>query len=390
MALADSMLKYGLQKIKMSQASNLGNTISKIGDLGMEAGAALSKVAKATEPNRKAYETIQTGKKEVGIDDKGSFLEKTGLKSSLSSDKLFDVNIDEGGLNPRKVSYDTRGLKQIGTLSSTYSSDYLIEKYGQDWKEKYGVKSNIKTLSEDNKSVNKEKLEISFEDQRKNLINRSNSGEISEDEFEEGYNAIDRDQGVALSYPETKINQNTDKEESESDINNKELQKIKNKPMRSQSEIDKEEFLNALTSSTRSSVEDEFFEKHETIETYTETPKESNISNTASSLLPTEENQIEDEIINKFTKEDSPIIKEAPEDVSLKYQNIAKEEGLNFASSNIDKETGKTIYNLYNRKGKDFGIIFSMKDGKITKENPDFFENMKHFKELSFPEELYN
>ena len=39
MALADSMFKYGMKKIKMSQASNLGNTISKIGDLGMEAGA---------------------------------------------------------------------------------------------------------------------------------------------------------------------------------------------------------------------------------------------------------------------------------------------------------------------------------------------------------------
>ena len=145
MALADSMLKYGMQKIKMSQASSLGDTISKIGDIGMEAGAALSKVGKATQSNRQSYETIQAGKKEVGIDDEGSFLERTGLKSSLSSDESFDVNYREGGINPSKVSYDTRGLKQIGTLSSIYSSDYLIEKYGQDWKEKYGIRSNIKT-----------------------------------------------------------------------------------------------------------------------------------------------------------------------------------------------------------------------------------------------------
>lgn len=145
MALADSMLKYGMKKIKMSQASNLGNTLSKVGDLGMEAGAALSKVGKATETNRQSNETIQAGKKQVGIDDKGSFLERTGLKSSLSSDKTFDVKRDEGGINPRKVSYDMQGLKQVGTLSSTYNNDYLVDKYGKDWEDKHGVSTNITT-----------------------------------------------------------------------------------------------------------------------------------------------------------------------------------------------------------------------------------------------------
>ena len=176
MALADSMLKYGMQKIKMSQASSLGNTISKIGDLGMEAGAALTKVAKATESNRKSYETIQTGKKEVGIDDEGSFLEKTGLKSSLNSDKSFDVNTGGG----KKVSYDMRGLKQIGTLSSVYNEDYLVKKYGTDesgeftdWKEKFGVKSYWDKFSDtptQNGRINQKLLNLKLKLQMKRLL----------------------------------------------------------------------------------------------------------------------------------------------------------------------------------------------------------------------------
>jgi|10_taG_2_1085330.scaffolds.fasta_scaffold03073_2 hypothetical protein len=414
MALADSMLKYGMKKIKMSQASNLGNTISKIGDLGMEAGAALTKVAKATESNRKSYETIQAGKKEVGIDDEGSFLEKTGLKSSLGSDKSFDVNYDEGGINPRKVSYDARGLKQIGTLSSTYSSDYLIEKYGQDWKEKYGVKSNIKTPFERNKSYWNE---LNFEDSSENPdAEWQNKSEASGFKAEAPNEETVDPYSIVPSGPSAPINPDTGhrfmtvkegKAKEAWDIKNKkQMQKVrddaiktesdrqynKDKKNRSQSEIDKEEFLNALKSSSDDSVKDEFFAKHETIETYSDTPsdkEESNISNTTSPLPSTGENQIEDSIINNFTKQDSSIIKESPEDISLKYQNMAKEEGLNFAASDIDKKTGKTIYNLYNREGKNLGAIFSMKDNKMTKVDKEFFKNLKHFKELSFPSEAY-
>ena len=412
MALADSMLKYGMQKIKMSQASSLGDTISKIGDLGMEAGAALSKVGKATQSNRQSYETIQAGKKEVGIDDEGSFLERTGLKSSLSSDESFDINYREGGINPSKVSYDTRGLKQIGTLSSTYSSDYLIKKYGQDWKEKYGIRSNIKTPLERNKSYWNE---LNFEDSSDNPgRDRAESGvkrsSVSNEEAVDPYS-------IAPSGPSASINPNTGKpfmtvkEGAKWDIKNKEqMQKVRDdaiktesdkqynedKKNRSQSEIDKEEFLNTLKPSQGKSAKDEFFAEHETIETYSDTPKQkkneekSNVNNTSASLPSTGENQIEDEIINNFTKEDSSIIEEAPEDISLKYQNMANEEGLNFASSYIDKETGETTYNLYNKKGKDLGTIFSMKDGKMTKRDEGFFEHTKYFKQLSFPNEIYN
>jgi len=405
MALADSMLKYGMQKIKMSQASSLGNTISKIGDLGMEAGAALTKVAKATESNRKSYETIQTGKKEVGIDDEGSFLEKTGLKSSLSSDESFDVNYGEGGINPSKVSYDTRGLKQIGTLSSTYSSDYLIKKYGKDWEEKYGVRTNIRTPLE-----YREKTE-NFNPISQDTVN------VTMASYDSRAKALESDSDSEPKGPSAPINPNTGKpfmtvkEGAKWDIKNKEqMQKVRDdaiktesdkqynedKKNRSQSEIDKEEFLNTLKSSQGKSAKDEFFAEHETIETYSDTPKQkkneekSNVNNTSASLPSTGENQIEDEIINNFTKEDLSIIEEAPEDISLKYQNMANEEGLNFASSYIDKETGETTYNLYNKKGKDLGTIFSMKDGKMTKKDEGFFEHTKYFKQLSFPNEIYN
>ena len=417
MALADSMLKYGMQKIKMSQASSLGNTISKIGDLGMEAGAALTKVAKATESNRKSYETIQTGKKEVGIDDEGSFLEKTGLKSSLNSDKSFDVNTGGGSVNPRKVSYDARGLKQIGTLSSTYSSDYLIKKYGKDWEEKYGVSTNIRTPLE-----YREKTE-NFNPISQDTVNvtmasyDSRAKALESDSEPKGPSApIDPDTGKpfmseqedarrGVSAARAKLGEELgdrarvlEQEEFANQLSRKLRQAAINPDYSGKfSESSDSAYKNALGINLKNTKRSPFgiknsnsmkINNNETIDVSFDAKKiEKRDAGRKIKSKETKPLEIENKIIDDFVKDSDGIIEEDPKEISSKkYKKISEEDGLNFAASDIDKKTGKTIYNLYNREGKNLGAIFSMKDGKMTKEDKEFFKNLKHFKGLEFPD----
>ena len=132
MALADSMLKYGMQKIKMSQASYLGDTISKVGGLLTEASDAVGKVSKASEPNRKALSDIKEGELALGINgSKPSLLEKAGIRSSLDKKVSYDID---------GVTYNQRSLRRIGALSKDpMYSNILQKEYGKDWKKTFGI-----------------------------------------------------------------------------------------------------------------------------------------------------------------------------------------------------------------------------------------------------------
>ena len=455
MALADSMLKYGMQKIKMSQASSLGNTISKIGDLGMEAGAALTKVAKATESNRKSYETIQTGKKEVGIDDEGSFLEKTGLKSSLNSDKSFDVNTGGG----KKVSYDMRGLKQIGTLSSVYNEDYLVKKYGTDesgeftdWKEKFGVKSYWDKFSDNPDAEWQNKSEASkFKAEAPNekavdpysIVPSGPEQNLLQATDEEGEKSksflgisnksvslkpielsnINRRPGKGVSGFDNRTDAEIKKEKNDYESDRAKLGKELGDEIQI---LEQEEFANQLSRKLRqaainpdysgkfSGSSDSAYKNalginlkntkrspfgiknsnsmkinnNETIDVSFDAKKiEKRDAGRKIKSKETKPLEIENKIIDDFVKDSDGIIEEDPKEISSKkYKKISEEDGLNFAASDIDKKTGKTIYNLYNREGKNLGAIFSMKNGKMTKEDKEFFKNLKHFKGLEFPD----
>ena len=167
MSLADSMLAYGMKKIKLSQAGKMGETISKIGDIAIEAGQAVQSVAKSTKPTRDTYKKIQAGKEIIGSDvQKGSFLERVGLKSSLN-DEVF-----KGKDN---YQYTTQGLKEIGTLANTplAKEGGYLEKFS---KEEYKDTSWWKQFGEKPKSLTQEVLNKSDKtDEKINLNNKKNN-----------------------------------------------------------------------------------------------------------------------------------------------------------------------------------------------------------------------